>query len=223
MTAYEFGAMLPSIVLLFVLLGALVWYRRSREKQPLSPWRGEVYGVGGWLALFVYGSFVMVPLFHIGKTARVFTDAQMANPMLASVPGFRAYQIFSWVLIAAIVLSQFWVSNRLRTRFEPSSARIAKYYMALSPLVVYGLDVAAAWFMLHVNGVGEEMGETVRSIFVGLIWGWYFRDSTRVYNTYLRPRSGREGVTTRTTLERREPSLDSEPAVSGGNAGNAAS
>lgn len=216
MTAYEFGRMLPSIVLLLLLIAGLIWYRRSRERQPISPWRGEVYGVGGWLALFVYGSFVAVPLFHIGKTANVFTQAQMANPMLSSVPGFMPYQVFSWVLVAMIVFSQFWVSNRLRTRFEPSSAHIAKYYMALSPIVVYGLDVGAAWLTLGVNGAGEEMGETVRSIVVGLVWAWYFRDSARVYNTYMRPLPKEDGVAPLASLERREPRLDDTSAMDGG-------
>lgn len=216
MTAYEFGTMLPLFLFLLLLIGGLAWYRRWRARQPPSPLgSGELYGIGGWLSLFIFSSYVLVPLFLIGKTARVFMDAEQANPILATVPGYSSYKIFSWVLVLSVVGLQIWVANRLRTRFEPSSVMYAKLLMGLCPFAVYGLDVGAAWVTLRVNAAGAEMGETVRSFVSGALWFAYFQLSTRVRNTYLRsiPKGARSAPPQ--SMARQEPQFEESIAPRG--------
>ncbi|KAF1068917.1 DUF2569 family protein [Variovorax sp.] len=186
MNPEAFGRIVGYVLVIGLLVWCLSWCRRDSDKRsPFGP--GEPYGTGGWLGLFLVSSYVLAPLFLVSKTLIVFSDAEQANPILATVPGYLPYKIFSWVLVAVSIAVQIWVARRLHTRFEASSVHYAKLLSGLSPFIVYGLDVAAAWVTLRVNATGAEIGETIRTFVFGMLWLAYFQVSRRVRNTYLRP------------------------------------
>ena len=179
---------LLSITPAILIIGFLVWrFHKAAKTAAAAHPRPEgvtPYGVGGWLALFVFGSCVLAPLQGFGRLSTTLMEAEQRTPQLAGLDSWNEYKVVSWLALLAFVVWQWWVAYGLWNRFAPRSAFHAKLLLGLLPFVSVGTDAIAAKTLLEVAPGENTVAAFAKVALVGGVWFLYFVRSRRVKNTY---------------------------------------
>lgn len=176
-----FGSLLPLAVIVLLIVGG-VWLSKRRSKAPTA----DLTGPHGWLGFFIGCAFVLSPLYGVGSLFNEFGAAESQYPNLVNVPAWKTYKAGVWLVLAAVVVWQWWVANTLRTSFIPSSVSIVKTFLVVAPLAMgVGIAMASYFAFEQVDG-GSFVQVVLKGWASGVIWFIYFSVSRRVKNTYLR-------------------------------------
>jgi hypothetical protein len=177
--AETIGSMLP-LALLFGLTSLVFWWVRRRARNAALALRGP----HGWLALFIWGSYIFSPLLTFGTLSNEFSTVERQYPNLLMMASWGNYKTANWLLFGASVVWQWWVAYSLHKNFVPSSVTIAKTFLLVNP-VMLAVGVFVAGYMT-LNYMAAEAALTVllKRLASGVVWLLYFKFSRRVKNTY---------------------------------------
>ncbi|MDB5719855.1 MAG: hypothetical protein JWP15_473 [Alphaproteobacteria bacterium] len=146
----------------------------------------QLVGVGGWLALFAFGTGVIAPL----RVARDLTGL-MEGDNQAAAAQFGALWTFllaaEWVISLLTIATCWFMVWRLYNLERWSTVRIV---IAGIWSIGLGRSLIEIWLwslVLDTSVIVEELGPIVGlGVAYGLIWTAYFLRSRRVANTYRR-------------------------------------
>jgi Protein of unknown function (DUF2569). len=147
--------------------------------------RPRLYGVKGWLALFLFGLVFVSPIAAAWRLSSTFKNSEVEFPSIAGLTAWATYKSLSWVVLFAIVVWQYWVAIGLQYRFTPSSVLRAKVWLIASPPLVFLIDAMLMKALLNVDFQMASFLGLARSMVTPLIWYLYLERSERVRNTYL--------------------------------------
>lgn len=119
-----------------VLFCAFVWFlvgNASKEKP--SPSGLAPYGLHGWLALFVFGSYVLAPLYRVGNLLNAFFETESQFPRLRTFNAWGAYKVTMAVVVLVTVVWQIIVARELRRHLQPRSVRWVRIFLVIAPMV----------------------------------------------------------------------------------------
>lgn len=192
---------LPLAIVALLVVAAVVIARRRVKAEASGPNGERPYGVGGWLGLFWAASVFIAPLFNLSTTMKGLNEAVTATPSLAEMPAWQSYTSVVYSVVAGVVIWQWFVAYRLKTRYEPSSVHHTRAFLLLAPLLSTSIDFIAVihYFDAPIEFTAEIVREIVRSSLTAVVWFFYFTVSKRVKNTYYS-----------------SPALPNSPAVSPG-------
>lgn len=195
---------------------ATLWPLRFRRRgsaalgvrEPAQATRYDLVGVHGWLFFFVVLLMVLSPLQMITQTAKNLSTATVAVPLIVDLPGWHAYEIATWVSVAAYCAGMIWAAWGLMKYRVPASVRVTIYVVWAVPVLSAVVDAYLASTFLGADPSSildpSVIGKTVGSLVWAAIWTVYFKLSRRVRNTYYQGLQDLEPHT-RSTVERREP------------------
>lgn len=144
----------------------------------------RVSGVGGWLALLVFGLMVGGPLFNIVNTISEFADAERGLPQLLAMPSWQNAKIATWIFV--IVQSGFLFSAgwKLSNQFVPASVSYAQATLWIAGPLFNVSCILVVAFLMHVPAA-PGLPAAGQSVIYALVWTLYLQKSRRVRNTYL--------------------------------------
>ena len=177
--------MLPLILIIALLWGGYVLFKKKQGPQVPGPNGVTPYGVHGILAFFIFSSYFIAPLFTLAKVNSAFMNAELQNPSILTLSGWSNYKMMSFALTIALVIWQIVVARQLRWQLVPKSLTNAKILCFGASIVVIATDVALAKMTLNVSPNGEAIAGYLSTIIAGWIWGLYFVFSKRCKHTYL--------------------------------------
>ncbi len=178
-------SMLPLILIIALLWGGYVLFKKKQGPQVPGPNGETPYGVHGILAFFIFASYFIAPLFTLAKVNSAFMDAELQNPSILTLSGWGNYKMMSFALTIALVIWQILIARQLRWQLVPKSLTNAKILCFGAPIVAMASDVALAKMTLNVSPNGEAIAAYLGGLIVSWIWGLYFVFSKRCKNTYV--------------------------------------
>lgn len=182
-----FVALLPGLLVIALLGGLALKLRRDRAREQPGPNGERPYGVFGWLAFYVLMSYVIAPLFAVGRTNAALLDVETMQPMVTSLAPWLAYKRGTWAIVFAFVCWQWYVAYGLRNRLVPVSVRNTKIMLLSAPGLMVGADALLSQITLGSVGDGGIVARELAKAYVpALAWFLYFTFSKRVRNTYAR-------------------------------------
>ena len=145
----------------------------------------QLYGVGGWLALFVV-VLVAGALLFLASIHFMLNHAQEANPAIVSHPKWAMFKVGMWTVALAFAALNFFAVYKLQSEYKLSSVRIAIWVLWLTglgaPLLIMLLSL---WLGFEVDQAVAGFVEGVLQTLIGtVLWTLYLLKSTRVRNTY---------------------------------------
>jgi hypothetical protein len=143
----------------------------------------EESGVGGWLALLVFGLMIGGPLISLGTTLSGFEDAERQSPQLLSMTSWQNAKVVTWGVTFLQIGLSFSAGWRLTNSFIARSVTYAKIVLWLAGPVLYILGILLLSGMIKLSLGGFVTG-LIRSAMYALIWTLYLKKSRRVQNTY---------------------------------------
>ena len=183
----EVLALVPLAVVALIALAAWWLARRwSRRKarDGADPDGVKPFGIGGWLAIFLFFQVVVSPIVSTGHLSSAFANAETQWPALAAFPPWGTYKALSWAVSLAVIGWQLLVAFRLTFRFVPESVHHAKVMLLVSPVIAHAADALFAKVLLDRDIADASLVALARAMFGPLIWWLYFNRSKRVRNTY---------------------------------------
>jgi hypothetical protein len=168
----------------------------SGGRVPASPDRllHPYYGVGGWLAIFIFSTVFVGPAYHISYALQHYTDnmeliARSVDPyslyLFYFVRTATRIAVYGYGMFAGI---QLW-------RIRPNAVKHAKQFLVallLLPMADYLMGIN--WFALIFSeqartiAVSNFLGRTVRVVLraaiYSAVWYAYLSRSERVQVTY---------------------------------------
>ncbi len=207
--AETLGSLLP-LAILVAVISYFVW-RARRLKHRASPGQ-ELRGPHGWLALFIFSSYVFAPLLGLGTLVNELDGVERQYPRLVTMAAWKNYKLGSWLLMGALVAWQWWVAYNLHKKFVPGSVTIAKSFLLCSPFVM-ALGIAiVAYTTLNHNAADEAFVIFAKGIIPGIVWFLYFKLSKRVKVTYFTGTDAYRAPAPTHGAERSEPKFSTAPA-----------
>ncbi len=156
----------------------------TQQPDP-EPQNGTLYGVHGWLALFVFLQLIADPI--------IFATTIVRDCGIAITPGADSFPSILLPIIDAVVLSGFacWsvYCGICLLKLRPSAPRTnTRYLIALFSYYALGMILEFAGTKGFVPGLAD-IGDALSSRFIqGFIpiigWYAYLKTSLRVKNTY---------------------------------------
>lgn len=207
--AETLGSLLP-LAMLVAVIGYFVW--RARRVKRGAPLGQELRGPYGWLAFFIFSSYVLAPLVGLGTLANELDGAERQYPNLVTMAAWKNYKLSSWLLMGALVAWQWWVGYNLHKKFVPGSVTIAKSFLLCSPFVM-ALGIAiVAYTTLNHNATEEAFVVFAKGIIPGIVWFLYFKLSKRVMVTYFTGTDASRAPSPSQGSERSDPKFSTAPA-----------
>ena len=106
MEAASLLSLLPLVLPLLIVWLVARRYSKRAAVAPPGPGGLVPYGVQGWLALFVFASAFLSPLFSISGMGTTLVDAEARWPALVQLDGWSSYKVVSWLVVITVVLWQ---------------------------------------------------------------------------------------------------------------------
>lgn len=178
-------SLLPVVLMIGMLYFAARAFQRKHGKEQPGPGGIRPYGVHGWLALYVFASYYLAPLYTIGSTLQSLDEVERLNPAVLSLGTWHNYKLLTWVLVALVVTLQIWVAKGLRNDWIPRSLFRARLLAFVAPWIFAISDLVLASHLLEVEPDAKVIGQYLGSIIASSVWGLYFLRSKRCRNTYL--------------------------------------
>ena len=176
---------LPLIVAILIYwFGYKAFSKKHGEEIP-SPNGNTPYGIHGWLAFFIFGSYYIAPLYCFGQLSSNLSKQELNYPALLTLPGYQTYKNISYLLVLVFVVWQIIVAKNLRNNWKPDSLKQAKVLCFTAPILVAVSDMIAGEITMSVTPTAEMLGSYAGGIIGSYLWGAYFIRSQRCKNTYL--------------------------------------
>lgn len=174
-----------SILALAIMLG-LAWlvFRWVRLRAGLAPTAPALRGPHGWLALFIFGSYIVAPLLTFGNLANDFQTVERQYPNLLTLPSWSNYKMGNWLLFGGAAMWQWWVAYGLHKNFVPSSVKAAKLFLLFNPVLLSVGILVLSYTALNYVLVEAAFTVLLKGLAGGIAWYLYFKFSRRVKNTY---------------------------------------
>ena len=136
-----------------------------------------LYGVGGWLAWWIFISTFISPILGFGQYATLYASSKIKSagdvPLFVHVIGISTVAVSIWQLVVAL---------NLIYRLIPASRTMAITFHFASPIFTWLVcELVFTAYNLDRSIFFEEFG---KGVFISLIWGTYFIRSKRCKNTY---------------------------------------
>jgi hypothetical protein len=153
-----------------------------------TPKQGEdPSGVGGWLALLIFGFTILGPLMAIGEIDRYVEEAEIALPRLTAQAMWLRYTAIVWKILYSMAFLSFMTGCILlfsRT-WRAVILAIATLWL-VGPVSNLAYQVAAVVSVGSFSAVPAPAlaGALLRSTAVATLWTAYLLRSKRVKNTY---------------------------------------
>jgi len=148
----------------------------------------DISGVGGWLALLVFGLMILGPLLGLGALLNEFSTAVEQLPQLANNAKWQDYQQISWLIYTVSVAISFSAGYRLWKIHFPESVRFAIISQWLAGPLTYVLHQISGIVMFDMipdgDTIARMVGGTIAAVIGAGIWTAYLMLSVRVRNTY---------------------------------------
>lgn len=182
-----FANLLPLLLLIAVLWPASRLVRRlgNRERRVIDH-GPDCAGIGGWLLLLILGLLLIGPVVALSRLVASINYAEVAYPILASLPEWRTYTVSMWAVQTAAVLLSIHAGWRLLKENTVAAVRTARYTLWLiGPLssALGGLFLPWAIFG-RPDLSAETLGALAGSALGAALWHAYLSRSRRVANTY---------------------------------------
>ncbi|MGR4068271.1 DUF2569 family protein [Billgrantia sp. C5P2] len=166
---------------------------RTRICSELKP-----SGIGGWLLVLIGVLMVVVPLIGVASLLSHFAVLKYLHPSLVGEPGWREYRLWMWLAVAATSLLSIYGSIRLLCgRSAKDVEAVSTIIWVIGPisavvvhaLIPYWLHSAEKLMYDYIGPTGTPLvGAIIGGALFSLIWVSYLNRSTRVCNTYGRPK-----------------------------------
>lgn len=143
-------------------------------------------GVGGWLALLVFGLLFISPVLGAGQISEYFHSAEEQYPALKSHPQYANLKAATWsTFLAFAVMSVYagWGLMKGHDWTVVQRARIALWVIGPVSSILFAL-VPFAIFRESVLGDPQFIGSFIASVFLAAVWTSYLTNSRRVRATY---------------------------------------
>lgn len=145
----------------------------------------DVHGVGGWLALLIFGMLIGGPLRSLAGTMSDLNGAERANPALIGLALWGTIKAFTWVVTLTSIVASAHAGWRLGWRLRPSSVKIAIWTLWLAGPMMTLIAVSGV-SLLSGTGFSEIWTAGMATPFAyAAIWTAYLLKSDRVRNTYV--------------------------------------
>ena len=140
--------------------------------------------VGGWLFFFAITLVVFNPAM---KLVGILTSFGPVSSIAWKYPRFSVtYSILFAVDVAMMVWSI--VAGLAILKVRPYAVRLAKLFLLVNPLILFGAAVALGYSDLPAKANNamniEGANQASRAILYGIIWGIYLSRSRRVKETF---------------------------------------
>ena len=143
----------------------------------------EARGVGGWLALLVFGLMVGSPLFALGGTASELRSAENSYPQLTEMAAWQSAKTATWAFAFLQAIMSFFAGWRLVRKFLPSTVT---YVTSVLWVAGPGINIVSALVISSILSApaGPAIAASGQSFIYAIIWSAYLAKSRRVENTY---------------------------------------
>lgn len=150
--------------------------------------RSDLRGVGGWLALLIFGLCILGPLSNLGRLSADFQAAEQSTPGLASLSTWLNYKQYMWWTYFVTAILTFIAGYRLWKIHRPESVRFAIAALWIANLLASLGYFAAAYAALGQIALTQAIPTLVKQLLfsVGIagVWTLYLVKSRRIKNTY---------------------------------------
>jgi hypothetical protein len=148
----------------------------------------ELKGIGGWLLFLILSLGVIGPIYGVYDGLGNFREAELQNPELVTLTGWRHYEIASWSIYALICILRITAATQLAFARSWNSVPFAIAVMLLCPVLLAVGDFVLMTLFLGTT-VATSAATTVladfgKQLFYAGLWTWYLLRSVRVRNTY---------------------------------------
>lgn len=160
---------------------------RSARNAPPGP-NGEVpYGNYGWLRVAI-GFLCLQVIWAVPGALELHDLLKESHHWAVGHTNWGLFVASAYLLSAALVAWKAWVAYLLIKRFEPASARMARWNFGAAPVIETVVGLSLSWALLGGTLHWPRQPEFLQELFfgVGVQWAFmaYFFLSRRVKNTY---------------------------------------
>ena len=185
------NSIIPRLLIWVLLLGGLfgygkMWINEKSQPEVKPANANELTGIKGWLRFFVSTIGIVVPLFAIGSLNSAFIDAERSNPLLMSLEQWHRFKDAEFLSLGLFSGFLIYVALQLRFIWKPTSVKLAKVALVLSPIMVIITNFVLPALILSSDGVDALSlitGLIIRVVLM-MVWLSYLSNSSRVEATY---------------------------------------
>lgn len=144
-------------------------------------------GVGGWLALLVFGLLFLGPLFGAGRISADFISAEGQYPAIKSHPQYANLKAATWSTFLAFAILSIYAGWGLAKGSDWSVVQRARIVLwVIGPVSSIVIGALVPFAVLRQSAVSDPqfIGSFIASVIVAAVWTSYLSNSKRVRATY---------------------------------------